>query len=70
MEQKTGTNGIAGLKKYDVRVTGIVFMLYCLVGAGAFGIEEDDPRSRSGDDSDAADYLSCHMGVPDKQYCR
>ena len=48
MEQKTGTNGIAGLKKYDVRVTGIVFMLYCLVGAGAFGIEEMIPEAGPG----------------------
>ena len=48
MEQKAGTNGIAGLKKYDVRVTGIVFMLYCLVGAGAFGIEEMIPEAGPG----------------------
>jgi amino acid transporter len=32
--------GVAGLKKYDVKVTSIIFMIYCLVAAGAFGIEE------------------------------
>ncbi|MEG0392067.1 MAG: APC family permease, partial [Anaerovoracaceae bacterium] len=41
-------NGVAGLKKYDVKVTGIVFMIYCLVGAGAFGIEEMIPESGPG----------------------
>ena len=41
-------NGVAGLKKYDVKVTGIVFMLYCLVGAGAFGIEEMIPEAGPG----------------------
>ena len=33
-------HGVAGLKKHDIKVSGIVFMLYCLVAAGAFGIEE------------------------------
>lgn len=32
--------GVAALKQYDVKVSGIVFMLFCLVAAGAFGIEE------------------------------
>lgn len=45
MEQQ---HGVAGLKKYDVKVTGIVFMLYCLVGAGAFGIEEMIPEAGPG----------------------
>ena len=31
-------HGVAGLKKHDIKVSGIVFMLYCLVAAGAFGI--------------------------------
>ncbi len=48
MEQRLTTNGVAGLKKYDVKVTGIVFMLYCLVGAGAFGIEEMIPEAGPG----------------------
>lgn len=40
--------GVAGLKKYDIKVSGIVFMLYCLVAAGAFGIEEMIPESGPG----------------------
>ncbi len=48
MEQRLSTDGVAGLKKYDVKVTGIVFMLYCLVGAGAFGIEEMIPAAGPG----------------------
>lgn len=41
-------HGIAGLKKYDMKVSGIVFMIYCLVAAGAFGIEEMIPASGPG----------------------
>ena len=41
-------HGVAGLKKYDVKVSGIVFMLYCLVAAGAFGIEEMIPSAGPG----------------------
>ncbi|MGI6257647.1 MAG: APC family permease [Anaerovoracaceae bacterium] len=41
-------DGVAGLKKYDMKVSGIVFMIYCLVGAGAFGIEEMIPESGPG----------------------
>ena len=48
MEHRLTMNGVAGLKKYDVKVTGIVFMLYCLVGAGAFGIEEMIPEAGPG----------------------
>lgn len=48
MEQRMTMNGVAGLKKYDVKVTGIVFLLYCLVGAGAFGIEEMIPEAGPG----------------------
>ena len=40
--------GVAGLKKHDIKVSGIVFMLYCLVAAGAFGIEEMIPESGPG----------------------
>ncbi|MEG1583888.1 MAG: hypothetical protein RR361_02400, partial [Anaerovorax sp.] len=42
------THGVAGLKKYDMKVSGIVFMIYCLVAAGAFGIEEMIPASGPG----------------------
>ena len=37
--------GVAGLRKHDIKVSGIVFMLYCLVAAGAFGIEEMIPEA-------------------------
>ena len=37
-------DGVAGLKKVDMKVGGVVFMLYCLVAAGAFGIEEMIPN--------------------------
>lgn len=40
--------GVAGLKKHDMKVSSIVFMLYCLVGAGAFGIEEMIPEAGPG----------------------
>lgn len=40
--------GVAGLKKYDMKVSSIVFMIYCLVAAGAFGIEEMIPASGPG----------------------
>lgn len=48
MQQNVVTKGVAGLKKYDVSVAGIVFMLYCLVAAGAFGIEEMIPETGPG----------------------
>jgi len=41
-------HGVAGLKKYDVKTMNIVFMIYCLVAAGAFGIEEMIPASGPG----------------------
>lgn len=41
-------NGVAGLKKHDMKVSSIVFMLYCLVAAGAFGIEEMIPEAGPG----------------------
>lgn len=39
---------MSALKKYDVKVTNVVFMIYCLVAAGAFGIEEMIPESGPG----------------------
>ncbi len=33
-------DGVAGLKKVDMKTRTVVFMIYCLVAAGAFGIEE------------------------------
>jgi amino acid transporter len=40
--------GVKALKKYDMKVSSIVFMIYCLVAAGAFGIEEMIPASGPG----------------------
>jgi len=41
-------NGVAGLKKHKIGAPGVVFMIYCLVAAGAFGIEEMIPISGPG----------------------
>lgn len=41
-------NGVAGLKRHKIKTPGIVFMIYCLVAAGAFGIEEMVPVSGPG----------------------
>jgi amino acid transporter len=41
-------DGVAGLKKSDLRPISVAFMLYCLVAAGAFGIEEMIPLSGPG----------------------
>lgn len=40
MSEIERVSGIAGLKKYEMKVTTIVAMIYCLVAAGAFGIED------------------------------
>jgi len=51
MSNTTGTErtqGVAGLKKVDLKVHSIVFMIFCLVAAGAFGIEEMIPESGPG----------------------
>ncbi len=48
MSENNHVHGVAGLKKYDVKVSGIVFMIYCLVAAGAFGIEEMIPEAGPG----------------------
>ena len=48
MSQQKQVHGVAGLKKHDIKVSGIVFMLYCLVAAGAFGIEEMIPEAGPG----------------------
>ncbi len=47
-QQQAQVHGVAGLKKHDIKVSGIVFMLYCLVAAGAFGIEEMIPEAGPG----------------------
>ncbi len=41
-------HGVAGLKKQKIGTLGVVFMIYCLVAAGAFGIEEMIPISGPG----------------------
>jgi len=40
--------GVAGLKKHRMKPINIAFMLYCLVAAGAFGIEDMIPVSGPG----------------------
>lgn len=37
-----------GLKKYDIKVSTVVFMIFCLVAAGAYGIEEMIPETGPG----------------------
>ena len=41
-------HGVAGLKKTNIGTSGVVFMLFCLVAAGAFGIEEMIPEAGPG----------------------
>ena len=45
---KLHVHGVAGLKKHKIGISGVVFMIYCLVAAGAFGIEEMIPISGPG----------------------
>ena len=40
--------GEHGLKKHDIRVSTVVFMIFCLVGAGCYGIEEMIPECGPG----------------------
>ena len=37
-----------GLKKYDMKVSTVVFMIFCLVAAGCYGIEEMIPETGPG----------------------
>lgn len=43
-----GQDGVAGLKKHTMRPIQIAFLLFCLVAAGAFGIEDMIPTSGPG----------------------
>ena len=45
---ETRQEGVAGLKQYKIKTFHIVFILYCLVAAGAFGIEEMIPAGGAG----------------------
>ena len=40
--------GEHGLKKHDIKVTTVVFMIFCLVAAGCYGIEEMIPECGPG----------------------
>lgn len=40
--------GEHGLKKHDIKVSTVVFMIFCLVAAGCYGIEEMVPESGPG----------------------
>ncbi|MBP3384054.1 MAG: APC family permease [Firmicutes bacterium] len=48
MENKVRPDGVAGLKKHTMKPIQIAFMLFCLVAAGAFGIEDMIPLSGPG----------------------
>ena len=43
VSNSTGTAADHGLKKYDIKVSTVVFMIFCLVAAGCYGIEEIIP---------------------------
>ena len=43
-----GQDGVAGLKKHTMKPFQIAFLLFCLVAAGAFGIEDMIPTSGPG----------------------
>lgn len=50
-EQKTSAAvdvGEHGLKKHDIKVSTVVFMIFCLVAAGCYGIEEMIPECGPG----------------------
>lgn len=40
--------GEHGLKKHDLKVSTVVFMIFCLVAAGCYGIEEMIPECGPG----------------------
>lgn len=40
--------GEHGLKKHDIKTSTVVFMIFCLVAAGCYGIEEMIPASGPG----------------------
>lgn len=51
MEHQTNTqntDGVASLKKHTMKPFQIAFLLFCLVAAGAFGIEDMIPTSGPG----------------------
>lgn len=52
MSEKMQTNaaqvGDHGLKKHDIKVSTVVFMIFCLVAAGCYGIEEMIPECGPG----------------------
>lgn len=48
LQRQAGSDGVAGLKKYEIKTSGVVFLIYCLVAAGAFGIEEMIPEAGPG----------------------
>ena len=48
IQQQKAVDGVAGLKKHDIKTSGVVFLIYCLVAAGAFGIEEMIPEAGPG----------------------
>ena len=47
-QSNIGQDGVAGLKKHTMKPFQIAFLLFCLVAAGAFGIEDMIPTSGPG----------------------
>ena len=43
-----------GLKQYELKTSTVVFMIFCLVSAGCFGIEEMIPEASVGKHSNIA----------------
>ncbi|HWQ80150.1 MAG TPA: APC family permease, partial [Anaerovoracaceae bacterium] len=50
VEKNTAAVGVGehGLKKHDIKTSTVVFMIFCLCAAGAYGIEEMIPESGPG----------------------
>lgn len=47
-QQMSASTETYGLKKYDIKVSTVVFMIFCLVAAGCYGIEEMVPACGPG----------------------
>lgn len=47
-QSEIGADGVAGLKKHKMHPIQVAFLLFCLVAAGAFGIEDMIPTSGPG----------------------
>ena len=55
---------VGNLRKSKISALGIAFMLFCLVSAGAFGIEEIIPSAGPGPHSYHSDRAALRLGAP------